>query len=128
MGFFFFWGDALRLAEIGNDQLLMHDTSIRSDKIFWLNRAPNNQYEFLFFDLIDAFVCYLNATCYAGIKSYEFHYALYEKGTFYKRHLDQFKSDDRRAFSMIMYYTLQRTFLEFFHSIITRPSGKSHVS
>ena len=46
---------------------------------------------------------YLNSTCFTGIKSYEFHYALYEKGAFYKKHLDQFKTDNGRAFSMIIY-------------------------
>jgi len=57
----------------------------------------------MFFELIDAFVIYLNRTCFAGIKSHEFHYALYEKGAFYKKHIDQFKTNNRRAFSMIMY-------------------------
>jgi SM-20-related protein len=28
---------------------------------------------------------------------------MYEKGSFYKRHLDQFRNDNGRAFSMIMY-------------------------
>jgi SM-20-related protein len=60
-------------------------------------------YENLFFDLMDRFVAYLNSTCYTGITGYEFHYALYETGSFYKRHLDQFRSNKSRAFSMIMY-------------------------
>lgn len=29
--------------------------------------------------------------CYTGINAYEFHYAVYEEGSFYKRHRDQFK-------------------------------------
>ena len=52
---------------------------------------------------MDDFVQYLNETCYTGITSYEFHYAMYEKGSFYKRHLDRFRNDDRRLFSMITY-------------------------
>jgi SM-20-related protein len=94
--------EALRFAGIGND-VLNHDPKIRRDKIFWLDRKYNNLNENLFFDLIDDFVIYLNRTCFAGIKSYEFHYALFEKGAFYKKHLDQFKTDEGRAFSMIMY-------------------------
>ncbi|WP_066629025.1 2OG-Fe(II) oxygenase [Labilibacter marinus] len=90
-------------AGIGNDRLLNYNKEIRSDKIFWLDRAHDNIYENEFFDLIDSFVKYLNNTCYTGIKSHEFHYALYEKGTFYQKHIDQFKSDDRRVFTMIMY-------------------------
>lgn len=95
--------DALELAGIGNNHLLSQNKNVRRDKIFWLEKATANIYEQEFFKLIDAFVSYLNSTCFAGIKSYEFHYALYEKGAFYKRHLDQFKTDTGRAFSMIMY-------------------------
>lgn len=95
--------EALRLAGIGNLHLLSKDKEIRRDKIFWLNKTDMNIHEITFFKLIDDFVDYLNKTCFTGIKSYEFHYALYEKGAFYKKHLDQFKLDDSRAFSMIMY-------------------------
>lgn len=95
--------EKLILAGTGNNLVLKFDSAIRSDKVFWLDRSHNNLHENDFFDLIDAFVEYLNATCYTGITNYEFHYALYEKGSFYKKHLDQFKSSTSRAFSMIMY-------------------------
>jgi SM-20-related protein len=90
-------------AGIGKNALLMHDKLLRSDKIYWLDKAHENPFENSFFDLMDGFVRHLNRTCYTGITGYEFHYAMYEKGSFYKRHLDQFKSDKNRAFSMIMY-------------------------
>lgn len=95
--------EELELAGIGNDHLLSHNKDIRRDKIFWLDRANENEHENAFFDFVDEFVAYLNQTCFTGIKSYEFHYALYENGAFYKKHLDQFKTDSGRAFSMIMY-------------------------
>lgn len=93
----------LKAAGIGNGSLLVENKLIRSDKIFWLDRKHNDLHENNFFDLIDDFVSYLNRTCYTGITSYEFHYALYEKGNLYKKHLDQFKSDNSRQFTMIMY-------------------------
>ena len=93
----------LLLAGTGNNALLQHDKLLRSDKIYWLDRAHNDRHENSFFDLMDSFVLFLNSTCYTGITGYEFHYALYEKGSFYKKHLDQFKSNKSRAFSMIMY-------------------------
>jgi SM-20-related protein len=52
---------------------------------------------------MDSFVSHLNSSCYAGITGYEFHYTLYEKGSFYKRHIDNFQQNGTRAFSMIMY-------------------------
>jgi SM-20-related protein len=93
----------LLAAGIGNNTLLTHDKLLRSDKIYWLDKAHNNPFENSFFNLMDGFVAYLNSTCFTGITGYEFHYALYEKGSFYKRHFDQFKSNKSRAFSMIMY-------------------------
>ena len=93
----------LRLARIGNRNESTCDESIRKDKIFWLDKNDLMNSEQELFELIDSFVAYLNRTCYAGIKGYEFHYALYEKGAYYKKHIDQFKSDEGRAFSMIMY-------------------------
>jgi SM-20-related protein len=90
-------------AGIGNDISIAHDLQIRSDKIYWLDRKHNDPFENQFFDLVDLFVAYLNRSCYTGITGYEFHYAWYDTGAFYKRHLDQFRNDQSRAFSMIMY-------------------------
>jgi SM-20-related protein len=96
----------LLAAGIGNEARLTHDKLLRNDKIYWLDRAHENPFEILFFELMDSFVSHLNRTCYTGITGYEFHYAMYEKGSFYKKHLDQFKSNKSRAFSMIMYLNL----------------------
>ncbi len=96
-------GKQMKAAGIGNNAKFIENKQVRSDKIYWLDREHNDVHENSFFDLMDEFVKYLNRTCYAGITSYEFHYALYEKGSFYKRHLDQFKDNSSRAFSMIMY-------------------------
>jgi SM-20-related protein len=93
----------LESAGIGNDLNFNKNKLIRSDMIYWLDRKHNNIHENTFFDLMDKFVDYLNRTCYSGITQYEFHYAFYEKGSFYKRHLDQFRENQKRAYSMILY-------------------------
>lgn len=90
-------------AGTGQDIKAGQNKLFRSDIIYWLDRKHNNVYENLFFDLMDEFVRHLNETCYAGIHSYEFHYTLYEPGTSYKKHLDQFRNNDSRKYSMIMY-------------------------
>ena len=90
-------------AGIGNEDLVSIDKLIRGDKIFWLDKSHHNQFEDAFFLLIDAFILHLNSTCFTGITGYEFHYALYEAGTFYKRHLDQFNTNKDRAFTVIFY-------------------------
>ena len=95
--------DRMLSAGTGNDKLVNHDKLVRSDKIYWLDRLHDNTHENAFFDLMDRFVSHLNSSCYAGITGYEFHYTLYEKGSFYKRHLDSFKQNGTRVYSMIMY-------------------------
>lgn len=52
---------------------------------------------------MDDFISYLNLTCYMGITGCEFHYTLYEAGSLYKKHIDQFKENESRKFSMISY-------------------------
>jgi SM-20-related protein len=90
-------------AGTGNDDGLKHDNAVRSDMIYWLDRKHDSSCENAFFDVIDAFVLHLNNTCYTGLTDYEFHYTLYPQGSFYKKHLDQFKSNDSRKYSMIIY-------------------------
>ena len=90
-------------AGIGNATIVVQDQLIRKDVIYWLDRSHNDDVENQFFKLMDCFVLHLNTTCFTGITSYEFHYALYEKGSFYKKHIDQFQQNGQRAFSMILY-------------------------
>ncbi len=75
----------------------------RSDKIFWLDKKNKNIHEQEFLDYVEQFIDYLNRTCYTGINAYEFHYALYEPGSYYHRHKDQFKNNHERKYSLISY-------------------------
>jgi Rps23 Pro-64 3,4-dihydroxylase Tpa1-like proline 4-hydroxylase len=93
----------LKSAGIGNAEKLSYDGAIRSDSIYWLDKKNNNVFENEFFTHIEAFILYLNTSCFAGITSYEFHYSLYESGDFYLKHLDQFKNNPGRKYSMISY-------------------------
>lgn len=90
-------------AGIGKGMNYQKDLEIRSDKIFWINNQSENPIEMHFLSIVNGFVNYLNRTCFTGIQSYEFHYAVYPKGSFYKRHLDQFNNDPGRQYTMIFY-------------------------
>ena len=87
----------------GNEHKLTHNKLMRSDVMYWLDRAHHNADEDEFLALMDNFVSYLNQTCYTGITGHEFHFTLYEEGAFYKRHLDQFQNNQSRQYSMIIY-------------------------
>jgi len=93
-------------AGTGNALVVNQDKLVRSDVIYWLDRSHKNQYENDFFDLMDKFIVYLNQACYTGITGYESHYTLYDPGTFYKKHIDQFKNNGSRQYSMIMYLNI----------------------
>lgn len=90
-------------AAIGNAHNEKIIQSIRGDKIRWIDENNKYEVEEIFFQKVNDFIQYLNRTCYMGIEESEFHYALYPEGTFYQRHIDAFKNDDRRTLSMVFY-------------------------
>jgi SM-20-related protein len=93
----------MAVAGIGNDMVTDRHQKIRGDKIYWMDKSHSNSFEKEFLELVNDFVGHLNETCYTGINSYEFHYAVYEEGNFYKRHKDQFRNDSNRKYSLISY-------------------------
>ena len=95
--------ELMTAAGIGNQEIKDTNQQMRSDKIYWLDKKHDNTFENEFLQYVEDFIMRLNSTCYAGINAYEFHYAVYEEGSFYKRHKDQFKNNDHRKFSLITY-------------------------
>ncbi|RZS99521.1 2OG-Fe(II) oxygenase [Aquimarina brevivitae] len=95
--------EEFKKAAIGNRTNETIIKSIRGDFIHWINEKEANTAECLFFGIMNTLVDYLNRTCFLGILFKEFHYAIYPKGTFYKRHLDTFMNDDRRKLSFVCY-------------------------
>lgn len=95
--------NSFKKAGIGDKTNALIRKEIRSDAIHWLNQDGDDPSEKQFFAKIDDWITYLNQTCFMGITTREFHYALYQKGTFYKRHLDTFQIDDRRKLSFVCY-------------------------
>jgi len=90
-------------AGIGNDKVKDKEQKARGDSTSWLQDDTKNDAEMEFMDTIRQFIGHLNRTCYTGLNACEFHYALYEEGTFYNRHKDTFRNDNDRKFSMISY-------------------------
>jgi SM-20-related protein len=95
--------DRMQAAGIGNNLVKDAGQKMRSDKIFWMDKSHDNIFEQEFLQLAGDFIERLNSTCYTGINACEFHYAVYEEGSFYKRHKDQFANDSNRKYSLINY-------------------------
>tara|TARA_R110002020_G_scaffold192451_2_gene392632 strand:+ start:520 stop:1137 length:618 start_codon:yes stop_codon:yes gene_type:complete len=93
----------MKLAGVGNSTINKQDKDIRGDKINWIKETSINPFEITYLKKVGKFIEHLNKTCFTSIKSFESHYSNYEKMSFYKRHLDQFKSEKGRKFSIIVY-------------------------
>lgn len=93
----------LKAAGTGNKVDVQKDTRVRGDKISWIADQSTNQFESIYLKKIANFILHLNKTCFTSIKSVESHYSNYEKRSFYKRHLDQFKNEKGRQYSIVLY-------------------------
>ncbi|WP_179318664.1 2OG-Fe(II) oxygenase [Winogradskyella helgolandensis] len=95
--------DTFKKSAIGNKTNELVKKAVRGDIILWIDENVINFAEQLFFNRINDLKDYLNRTCFLGINQKEFHYAIYPKDTYYKRHLDTFQNDDRRKLSFVCY-------------------------
>ncbi|WP_298185152.1 2OG-Fe(II) oxygenase [uncultured Pseudomonas sp.] len=89
-------------AGVGRSALAVINEGLRGDHIQWLEpgqSAACDQYLAVMDELRGA----LNQALYLGLEDFESHFALYPPGAYYKRHLDRFRDDDRRAVSVVFY-------------------------
>jgi len=90
-------------AGIGKNQDLQINEAIRGDHIQWLDKVSAPDSAKVYLDRLDELIRFLNQSLYLSLKDYEVHMTVYPAGSFYKRHLDQFKKDDHRKLSVICY-------------------------
>ncbi|MDR9830485.1 2OG-Fe(II) oxygenase [Vibrio sp. FNV 38] len=94
--------DNWKQARIGRNDDVSRIASIRRDKIQWLKRdmgAPVN----VFLDKMEQIRLLANQHFYLGLFEYEAHFAKYEKGDFYQKHLDCFKGNENRRLTTVFY-------------------------
>ena len=93
---------ALQPAGVGRGSAHGVQEGVRGDHIQWLESGQcvaGDRYLGMLEDLRGQ----LNQALYLGLEDYEGHFALYPPGTFYQKHLDRFRDDDRRAVSAVFY-------------------------
>ena len=76
--------------------------SVRGDFVYWLD-AQRDQALAPFFELTQELISKLNRYCFVSLGGSEFHLAYYPPGTYYHRHLDQFRERSNRVISMVLY-------------------------
>ena len=77
------------------------DTNRRRDKIHWIDDKSEATHEYLSF--VNGLREYLNRSLYLGLSYYEAHFAVYEAGDFYEKHLDAFKNSKNRVVTTVYY-------------------------
>jgi SM-20-related protein len=90
-------------AGIGQRQNHQINEDVRGDYIQWLDKAAAPGPIALYLARAYELMTYLSQTLFLSLKDIEIHKTIYPPGTFYKRHLDQFRRDDHRRLSVICY-------------------------
>ncbi len=95
--------ERFKKAGIGKQQDLQINEAIRGDYIQWLDKKSAPAEFLVYLKKMDELIQYLNQTLFLSLKDFEVHMTIYPVGSYYKRHLDQFKKDDHRKLSAICY-------------------------
>ncbi len=94
---------ALRPARVGRGKEQGVHAETRGDRIFWLDQQQHTAAQRLILDEIETLRLAINRNLYLGLFEYEGHLTAYPPGTFYHRHLDQFRDAPLRMVSCILY-------------------------
>ncbi|HAS6348531.1 2OG-Fe(II) oxygenase [Vibrio sp. IRLE0018] len=89
-------------ARIGRNEDLVKATKIRSDKIQWIKRDKEVAVDH-YLDLMEEIRLSVNRYLYLGLFEYEAHFAKYEPGDFYQKHLDSFQGQENRKLTTVFY-------------------------
>lgn len=92
----------LSAAAVGRGKAQQVQEGIRGDRIQWLEPGQSAACD-RYLALMDELRQALNQAFYLGLEDFECHFACYAPGTFYQRHLDRFRDDDRRTVSAVFY-------------------------
>lgn len=99
-----FWEDGdFRKAGVGIGDSLTVRPEIRSDRVLWLDNAQLTPLQKQYWDFIEQLRTEINQNFFAGLKFFEAHFAVYPAGSFYKKHLDQFKEVNYRKITCLLY-------------------------
>ncbi len=97
---------ALKIAGTGRDGKNGAGT-VRTDETLWLDGS--NDWQKTYLDRMGFLQQTLNRALFLGLKDYEAHYALYQPGGFYQKHLDSLHGARNRIVSCVTYLTPEWT-------------------
>lgn len=111
--------DAVRVAALRAEATALHDSGgfraggighgalrhpeVRGDELAWITEEQAPRAWALSQEELETLRSAVNVHTYLGLHELEAHYAVYPPGTFYARHLDRFREDNRRVISLVLY-------------------------
>ncbi|MCA9401678.1 MAG: 2OG-Fe(II) oxygenase [Candidatus Omnitrophica bacterium] len=113
-------------AGIGASHKFQVNEEIRKDWIHWVNPEDTIASTQIFTNQLKIIMNKLNQLCFLGLKDFEMHYAIYPKGAYYKRHLDQFQFSDHRRLTFLCYLNDAWKNEDGGHLRIYLPRGENH--
>ena len=93
----------LHEAAVGSGERRQIRTEVRGDEILWMQQPASSEPQRVCQDRFEQLRLTLNRTLQLGLFEFESHFARYPAGTFYARHIDQLRDDDRRKLSCVLY-------------------------
>lgn len=90
-------------AGIGKGLTQKRDDSIRGDSTLWWSDRPQSEAQIEYLQFMQQLMDALNPIFYLGARRFEGHFARYETGAFYKKHVDQHQGVGARRLSTILY-------------------------
>lgn len=91
----------LKAASIGRGAEQQLNPDIRRDRIQWLEEQ--HEPDSLYLDLMMQLKEGLNRRLFMGLFDYESHYAVYQPGAFYKKHVDALKGSQNRILTTVFF-------------------------
>ena len=95
--------NAFHEARVGQGAKSSLEQSIRRDSISWFEPQSLSQVQKELWEHLERLKRQMNVGLFLGLWDFEGHYAIYQPGGFYDRHLDRFKTDDLRKVSVVLY-------------------------
>jgi len=95
--------DNFNKAGVGNLHLHQVNRNIRGDYVKWISKETAYPASLHFMVKVELMMKELNRLLFLSLKDYECHFAVYPPGSFYEKHIDQFKSTNNRKISFACY-------------------------
>jgi SM-20-related protein len=95
--------EAFIQAGIGKLDKHLIQENYRSDKIKWINSEACLPATKAYLGILETLMQQISREFFLSLKDYECMYAIYPKGSFYKKHKDRFEQEGHRIISVVLY-------------------------